>query len=678
MKSHFEYDENDNLIKVTDPLGNVTKYGYDVMGNMTSYVDARGKVTKYTYDLEGNLTSREDPAGRKETFGYDEKGRLTSWTMPSGKKVKYDYDKLNNLLEKSYEDAKESEGSGGNGNAGSDGNVSGSGKDEASGSGEGDGNASGSDGAGNTGNAGSSGGADDATKNGTRVTYAYNGAGEHVSMQDVTGKSTYEYDALGRLSKVTNGSGKEASYIYDEADNLAAVVYPDGTWVSYEYDLNDNIVKVTDREGKVTEYTHDALNRVTGTVRPNGTRTEVTYDAEDHVTKLVNICGDCGEVISSYEYAYNAQGYIVSETATELEAGSRKDPGWDEWYGGCTTGAVGRAVGRGVSKYLGELPFPLTRNRYAYALNNPLNYKDPTGRKSKAVGKAVSGVFGGAAGGVMGSVFGGTNTKQKVDRPVKDAASFQRKSVQRETGNASGAVSGHSKGGNASGSSGHSKGGNLPASDSTGNKAGNMAAGDTGNLTGMSGVTGNQRSNYKRQMAKVRMEQSKKVTCAAGQKNVSANVMVGNLSGLAPWLWGLLGGLSALSEEALALLALYAPWIIGIAGIIGVVYLTGTWLVEQSQSDDESEENKKEPDPGELEGKSQEEILEGLPDGWTYTDNNGFVHVRDEQGRVRIDPPDKKTKYKHIHVYDENGNLLDVNGNPVSPKDPAGHIPIAD
>ena len=49
-------------------------------------------------------------------------GRLTSWTMPSGKKVKYDYDKLNNLLEKSYEDAKESDGSG---DAGSDGNASG-------------------------------------------------------------------------------------------------------------------------------------------------------------------------------------------------------------------------------------------------------------------------------------------------------------------------------------------------------------------------------------------------------------------------------------------------------------------------------------------------------------------------------------------------------------------------
>ncbi len=864
VKSHFEYDANDNLIKVTDPLGNVTKYGYDVMGNMTSYVDARGKVTKYTYDLEGNLTSREDPAGRKETFGYDEKGRLTSWTMPSGKKVKYDYDKLNNLLEKSYEDAK-----GDNGN------------DEDGGSGS----------------------ADDAVKNGLRVIYAYNGAGERVAMQDVTGKSTYEYDALGRLSKVANGSGKEVSYVYDEADNLAAVVYPDGTRVSYEYDLNDNIVKVTDREGKVTEYAHDALNRVTGTIRPNGTRTEVTYDAEDHVTKLVNTCEDCGTVISSYEYAYNAQGYIVSETATELEAGSRKDPSWDEWYGGCTTGVAGKAVSGGVGKYPnwnglggnasdgtatdgnatdgtadkchehdeksvttkrtyeyndnweltrcteksdgnktvvynyeydkvgnrtvyerlengvtkerykyeyndanqlvkrkntriwgdpgttyqydgdgnlvqeqdrtnhadpvkyeytaenrlavvsqggtvlmaamydgdnnrvfqidntykwedcygddvlipksertengdspqeelaslvkgganakgytlteyvndvnrenaevlaeykadgtmrqaytygesgngerigvdkvdkstetsyymydgrgsviglvtddgtltnsytydpygtltsgtadavnyygynaestntktglqylraryydpengsftsedtedGELPFPLTRNRYVYALNNPLNYKDPTGHKSKAVGKAVSGMAGGAVGGVMGAIGTRTSTKQKVNQPVKNVASAPRRSMQRETGNASGAASGHSKGGS------------VQASDSTGNKAGSMATGNTGKLSGMSGVTGNQRSSYKEQMAKVRLEQSRRVTCSAGQKNASAGVLSPDTT------QELLQLLPLLTPEMLAALAAIAPWIaLFAAGVMVAVYM---------------------------------------------------------------------------------------------------------
>ncbi|MFR5453563.1 MAG: RHS repeat-associated core domain-containing protein, partial [Anaerostipes hadrus] len=63
-----------------------------------------------------------------------------------------------------------------------------------------------------------------------------------------------------------------------------------------------------------------------------GTKTEVSYDAEDHITKIVNTCGSCGKVISTYEYKYNDQGYVVGETATELEAGTRKTPSWEDWY----------------------------------------------------------------------------------------------------------------------------------------------------------------------------------------------------------------------------------------------------------------------------------------------------------------------------------------------------------
>ena len=77
---------------------------------------------------------------------------------------------------------------------------------------------------------------------------------------------------------------------------------------------------------------HDALNRVTEVIRSNGTKTEVSYDAEDHITKIVNTCGSCGIVISTYEYKYNDQGYVVGETATELEAGTRKTPSWEDWY----------------------------------------------------------------------------------------------------------------------------------------------------------------------------------------------------------------------------------------------------------------------------------------------------------------------------------------------------------
>ena len=67
-----------------------------------------------------------------------------------------------------------------------------------------------------------------------------------------------------------------------------------------------------------------------------------------------------------------------------------------------------------------------------------------------------------------------------------------------------------------------------------------------------------------------------------------------------------------------------------------------------------------------------------LPEGWTKTENNGFTHIRDADGniRVRIDPPDAVTNYPHQHVYDASGNSLDINGNIVSPKSPDAHIPL--
>lgn len=73
---------------------------------------------------------------------------------------------------------------------------------------------------------------------------------------------------------------------------------------------------------------------------------------------------------------------------------------------------------------------------------------------------------------------------------------------------------------------------------------------------------------------------------------------------------------------------------------------------------------------------TKEEIILSKPDDWEYTEHNGFVHIRDTDGkiRIRIDPPDKTTNYPHVHVYDSKGNLLDINGRVVDRKCADGHI----
>ena len=125
------------------------------------------------------------------------------------------------------------------------------------------------------------------------------------------------------------------------------------------------------------------------------------YDGRDSVTGLVT---NDGKLTNSYTYdpygtltsgtadAVNYYGYNAESTNTKTGLQYLRARYYDPENGNFTS----------EDTEDGELPFPLTRNRYAYALNNPLNYKDPTGRKSKAAGKAVSGAFGGAVG-VSGS-----------------------------------------------------------------------------------------------------------------------------------------------------------------------------------------------------------------------------------------------------------------------------------
>ena len=84
-------------------------------------------------------------------------------------------------------------------------------------------------------------------------------------------------------------------------------------------DLNDHLVKATGRKGEVTTYEYDALNRVTAMHRPNGISTYTAYNARDQITTLVNKCDHCGWILSSYSYVYDERGFITGEHAEEAQ-----------------------------------------------------------------------------------------------------------------------------------------------------------------------------------------------------------------------------------------------------------------------------------------------------------------------------------------------------------------------
>ena len=80
-----------------------------------------------------------------------------------------------------------------------------------------------------------------------------------------------------------------------------------------------------------------------------------------------------------------------------------------------------------------------------------------------------------------------------------------------------------------------------------------------------------------------------------------------------------------------------------------MAHIRSDMLPEQEEDSDEEIE-------------SQDVDVDNLPEGWSKTEHNGFIHIRDENGtiRIRIDPPDKNTPYPHKHLYDKSGNPIDI------------------
>ena len=129
----------------------------------------------------------------------------------------------------------------------------------------------------------------------------------------LSGQVNYGYNALDQLTSVTDPRSLLTTYTRDGLDNLNQQVSPDTGTTGNTYDAAGNLLTSTDAKGQVTNYTSDALNRVASIAYQGGITHGYQYDSgtngKGRLTQLT-------EPNSTTQYAYDAKGRLTTETRT--------------------------------------------------------------------------------------------------------------------------------------------------------------------------------------------------------------------------------------------------------------------------------------------------------------------------------------------------------------------------
>jgi RHS repeat-associated protein len=249
LTSGFAYDDLGNLTSTQDPMGHVTEFEYGgAYSNLLWARDARGNTTHYAYDITGNLTGITYADGTAESYAYDAFGNASGWMNRRGDAISYTYNDRGQLTQVTY-------------------------------------------------------------PGGISSTYTYDGAGRLIATADDNGTTTLEYDTDNDwLTKITYPEGRYLEFDYNDAGQRVQMVDQAGFAVDYEYDAAGRLSRLTGGSGSVViSYTYNLAGHLTREYKGNGTYTTYEYDAAGQVLHLVNY-GPDDSVQSRFDYTYDALG----------------------------------------------------------------------------------------------------------------------------------------------------------------------------------------------------------------------------------------------------------------------------------------------------------------------------------------------------------------------------------
>jgi len=239
------------------------------------------------------------------------------------------------------------------------------------------------------------------------VTHTINSVNEVTALSDGT---SFTYDSNGNRTQKTKGSDTW-SYTYDYANRLTKVEKNSVTLGEYVYDGDGKRMQVTENN-ETTTYIYSGMNTLyeentTGTAcyiyGPKGQlakRTTINEESNmfyyhtDHLGSTRLVTDENKNIVSATTYHLYGEPDAEEGTEEYLFTGKEQDATGLYYYGvRYYDPEIGRFLTRDPLK--GERREPQTLNRYAYCLNNPLKYIDPTGteEESKNAQKIVEEVF---------------------------------------------------------------------------------------------------------------------------------------------------------------------------------------------------------------------------------------------------------------------------------------------
>ncbi|MCA9803289.1 MAG: hypothetical protein KC777_15065 [Cyanobacteria bacterium HKST-UBA02] len=296
------------LTGISNGMGRALTLTY-TSDKLTSVSDGNGRSVSFSYDVDDNLEIATDAESEDTTFDYDQPGRMTKIYKPANPTspiVTNTYDSLNRVKEQkdAYDNVTTLYLAGHRSEE----------KDPA----------------------------------GYSIVRYHNAQGKVIRAADQLGnETTFEYDGLQRLLKITHPEGNSIEYEYDENNNVTQVTSKakSGSGLSdivnsYTYNSTWNkVATATNSQNKTTSYTYDAYGNLTEIERPTintqtptvtmtynargqmltredetGIVTAFTYDSTTEVLETVVVDYGMGQLNLTTTYDYDSVGNVISVT----------------------------------------------------------------------------------------------------------------------------------------------------------------------------------------------------------------------------------------------------------------------------------------------------------------------------------------------------------------------------